>query len=227
MHRAFRAKSRNLKQTEMNKINAPYINSLETLSDEALHQVLAGLESHSVCCVNWQEFPYKPFVTFKIAHSDKAVAILFEVSEDHIKAVAMEDNGPVWEDSCVEFFALWPDGKHYTNFEMNCIGTMLAAKRTSRHDPEPFSPEQFASIRRITSLPHEDIDSKGAGQSWWAMEVIPFEAFGYNSKPGSFRANLYKCGDKCDQAHFLSWSPIGLPNPDFHCPEFFGHIVLA
>ena len=74
----------------MNKINAPYISSLETLSDEALHQVLAGLESHSVCCVNWQEFPYKPFVTFKIAHSDKAVAILFEVSEDHLKAVAME-----------------------------------------------------------------------------------------------------------------------------------------
>ena len=65
----------------MNKINAPYISSLETLSDEALYQALACLESNSIDCVNWKEFPYKPSVTFRIAHSDKAVAILFEVSE--------------------------------------------------------------------------------------------------------------------------------------------------
>jgi hypothetical protein len=39
--------------------------------------------------------------------------------------------------------------------------------------------------------------------------------------------NLYKCGDKCDTPHFLSWSPIGLPQPDFHCPDFFGEIVLG
>ena len=151
---------------------------------------------------------------------------MFEVNEDHVRAVAMEDNGPVWEDSCVEFFVQAPDGKHYTNFEMNCAGTMLAALRTSRHDPEKFSDEQFAAIRRITSLPHEPVDSRSEGQSWWAIEVIPFEAFGYSSKPSSLRANLYKCGDKCDQPHFLSWSPIGLPQPDFHCPDFFGTIEL-
>jgi hypothetical protein len=58
------------------------------------------------------------------------------------------------------------------------------------------------------------------------MEVIPFESFGYLEKPESLRANIYKCGDKCDQPHFLSWSPIGLPNPDFHCPEWFGEIEL-
>lgn len=211
----------------MNRIKAQYIGGLEALSDEALHEVLSGLESHAIGNVNWQEFPYKPTVNFRMACSDKAVAILFEVKEDHVKAVAMEDNGPVWEDSCVEFFAQWPDGKHYTNFEMNCVGTLLAAKRTSRHDPAPFTPEQMSTIRRITSLPHETIDSKGAGQSWWAIEVIPFEAFGYSSKPESFRANLYKCGDKCDQVHFLSWSPIGLPSPDFHCPAFFGEIILG
>ena len=211
----------------MNRIKAQYIGRLEALSDEALHEVLSGLESHTIDNVNWQEFPYKPTVNFRMACSDKAVAILFEVKEDHVKAVAMDDNGPVWEDSCVEFFAQWPDGKHYTNFEMNCVGTLLAAKRTSRHDPAPFTPEQMATIRRITSLPHETIDSKGAGQSWWAIEVVPYEAFGYDVKPESIRANLYKCGDKCDQVHFLSWSPIGLPSPDFHCPDFFGEIILG
>ena len=132
----------------MNRIKAQYIAGVKSLSDEALLQAL------------------------------KAIAILFEVCEDHVRAEAMENNGPVWEDSCVEFFVQAPDGKHYTNFEMNCAGTMLAALRTSRHDPVKFNNEQFAPIRRITSLPHELIDSRAEGQSWWAMEVIPFESFG-------------------------------------------------
>lgn len=211
----------------MNTLKAQYIAEVETLSNEALHEALSSLESNEIGCVNWAEFTYKPAASFRMAYSDKAIAILFEVSEDHVRAAAMENNGPVWQDSCVEFFVMGPDGEHYTNFEMNCAGTMLAARRTSRHDPAQFTPEQFAKVRRITSLPHEPMDSRAEGQSWWAMEVIPFESFGYSEKPASLRANLYKCGDKCDQPHFLSWSPIGLPNPDFHCPKFFGEIRLA
>ena len=210
----------------MNKIKAQYIAGVEALTDEALLQALSALEKHEIGCVNWAEYPYKPSVHFSMAHSDKAVAVMFEVSEDHVRAVAMENNGPVWEDSCVEFFVQAPDGKHYTNFEMNCAGTMLAALRTSRHDPEKFTQEQFAPIRRITSLPHEQVDSRAEGQSWWAIEVIPFEAFGYSERPEALRANIYKCGDKCDQPHFLSWSPIDLPTPNFHCPDYFGDIEL-
>ena len=211
----------------MNKIHSKYIPGIESLSDQTLHQTLASLESNGISNINWNEYPYAPSVSFRMAHSDIAIAILFEVTEDHVKAVAMEDNGPVWQDSCVEFFVMGADGKHYTKFEMNCIGTLLAARRTSRHDPAHFTPEQFAPVRRITSLPHEPVDLKASGQSWWAIEVIPFETFGHCEKPDSLRANIYKCGDNCDQPHYLSWSPIGLPNPDFHCPEFFGEIILT
>ena len=210
----------------MSSIKIQHICGLEEMSDTDLRSTLQDLQANPISNVNWAEYPYAPEVSFKMAYSDKAVAILFEVKEDHVRAEAMENNGPVWQDSCVEFFVMGPDGEHYTNFEMNCAGTMLAARRTSRHDPAPFAPEQFAQIRRITSLPHEQIDSKSHGQSWWAMEVIPFEAFGYSEKPSSLRANLYKCGDKCEQPHFLSWSPIDLPSPDFHCPKFFGTIEL-
>jgi hypothetical protein len=177
--------------------------------------------------VNWSEFPYAPSVNFRLAYSDKAIAILFEVSEAHVRAAAMESNGPVWEDSCVEFFIMTPDGKHYVNVEMNCIGTILAARRTSRHDAVHFPEDRLSAIRHFTSLPHEPIDSRKEGQSWWGVEVIPFESLGYEQKPESLRVNLYKCGDKCDTPHFLSWSPIGLPQPDFHCPDFFGEIVLG
>ena len=161
-----------------------------------------------------------------MAYSDKALAILFEVTEDHVRAQAMNNNGPVWEDSCVEFFVKNQSGTHYTNFEMNCAGTMLAASRTSRHDAVHFDDGKMAQIRRITSLPHKIIDSRGTGQSWWGIEVIPFEIMGFEQKPQKLEANLYKCGDKCDQPHFLSWSPIDLPAPNFHCPEYFGEIEL-
>ena len=210
----------------MNTLKSSYIEGLETLSNEALLEALSAVESHAVANVNWAEYPHAPSVKAHIAHSDKAISVMFEVTEDHVKAVAMDDNGPVWQDSCVEFFILTSDGKHYVNFEMNCAGTMLAAKRTSRHDPASFGPEQFEQIRRFTSLPHEPIDSKGEGQSWWAVEVIPFSLLGYEQAPSKLRANLYKCGDECAQAHFLSWSPIGTPKPDFHCPEYFGIIEL-
>lgn len=33
--------------------------------------------------------------------------------------------------------------------------------------------------------------------------------------------NFYKCGDELPQPHFISWSPIGHPTPNFHLPAFF------
>ena len=42
----------------------------------------------------------------------------------------------------------------------------------------------------------------------------------------SFRAHFYKCGDKLQQPHFLSWNAIGNPKPNFHLPQFFGTIVF-
>ncbi|MBR3931598.1 MAG: hypothetical protein IKJ46_03350, partial [Tidjanibacter sp.] len=29
-----------------------------------------------------------------------------------------------------------------------------------------------------------------------------------------------------DPVHFVSWSPIGVEQPDFHRPEWFGELVL-
>ena len=210
----------------MNRTKIQHISGLESMEEQVLLETLKGLEPHHIANVNWQEYPYSPEVTFRMAYSDKALALLFEVTEDHVRAQAMNNNGPVWEDSCVEFFVKNQSGTHYTNFEMNCAGTMLAASRTSRHDAVHFDDGKMAQIRRITSLPHKIIDSRGTGQSWWGIEVIPFEIMGFEQKPQKLEANLYKCGDKCDQPHFLSWSPIGLPSPNFHCPEFFGTIEL-
>jgi hypothetical protein len=41
------------------------------------------------------------------------------------------------------------------------------------------------------------------------------------------RANAYKCGDSTVKPHYLAWNPIDLPKPAFHCPQFFGELILG
>lgn len=210
----------------MKTLSAKYLPGIENLSDGEIFNELHLIDRHEIDCVNWEEYPYTPEVGFHIAFSDKVIAILFEVTENHVKAVTLEDNGPVWEDSCVEFFIDNPTGEGYFNFEMNCIGAVLAAKRKSRTDAELFGPERMSLIRNFGSLKHEAIDCQNNDQSWWRIELIPFSIFGLDAAPASFKGNFYKCGDNCAHTHYLSWAPIDLPAPDFHRPEFFGKITL-
>ena len=51
----------------------------------------------------------------------------------------------------------------------------------------------------------------------WNLKLVP---------GGVLYANFYKCGDDTPQPHFISWSPIDLPKPDFHAPQFFGVLEL-
>ena len=196
---------------------------INTNSEEVVSE-LFKLPATKVDCVNWEEFPYKPTVTVRLGYSSSALAILFEVEENHVRAVTMEDCGPVWEDSCCEFFVAAPAGDGYFNFEMNCAGTLLAAKRQSQTEYEFLSESQMSEIQRLTSLPHAPIDSVGEGQKYWVVEVIPFSILGLDKAPKSIMANFYKCGDLCQKPHFLSMAPINLPSPNFHCPEFFQEV---
>ena len=207
-------------------IKSTYIPGIEGMNDsEALAAVSAG-PAYPLGCINWAEYPYAPEVSFYLAHSDKAFAVFFKVKESHVRAVSLEANGPVWEDSCVEIFLANPAGEGYFNFETNCIGTSLAAKRRSKTDADMFGEELMSQIRTVGSLPHEAIDSKGEDQQWSMLKIIPFSVLGLSEKPAMLKGNFYKCGDCCEQVHFLSWSPISLPSPNFHCPEFFEEITL-
>ena len=204
-----------------------YIAQIENLTNEQIREVMTTravalqLDSH-----NWSaQYPYAPKVTAFVAVSDNHIALVFNILEEHTKAVEMENNGRVWEDSCVEFFVANPVGEGYYNFEMNAIGTLLAAYRTSRENATHFSAEQIAEIRRFGLLDHAPIDVEGEN-SWWVAELIPFEAIGLTERPHSLRANLYKCGDNLHRPHFMSWSPIALDKPNFHCPDYFGELIF-
>lgn len=199
------------------EIDIPTVNGFEDLGK------FAKLEINSV---NWPEsYPYTPKATAYVGHTRDAILIHFDVTESNAKADCLETNGPVWEDSCVEFFVKRPESDLYFNFETNCIGAGLSARRHSRYDYEFLSPEKISRIIRRSSLPFERTDIKG-DSSWYLTLEVPFDIIECDGCPESLMANFYKCGEHTDQMHFVSWSPICTAEPDFHCPQFFGKINL-
>ena len=203
------------------------VDPLGALGEVELHEVLRGrVIPVAVDCVNWPEYSYMPRVIVRVAYTVNSLVLLFDVEEEHVRGVVMEEQGAVWEDSCVEFFVADPVGMGYYNFEVNCVRTGLAAHRLSRDVAEYFTDHQMRQWRRSSALKRELIDRHGDGLHWWMLEMIPFSLLGLEKVPERLQVNFYKCGDKCERPHFLSWSPIDLEKPDFHCPEFFGAIVF-
>ena len=181
---------------------------------------------HPIDVVNWNEYLYKPEVCFRIAHTGKEILLHYKVKEASVRAVAGKDNGRVWEDACVEFFVS-PDGDNsYYNFECNCIGNLLIQGGVVSGSRPMASSEVLAIVKRWSSLGNKPFEERIGECSWELTMVIPITAFfkhslsSFNGK--KMKGNFYKCGDKLQTPHFLSWSPINLERPMFHCPRFFG-----
>ena len=208
-------------------INIPFIDGVHNLAYPEMDQVMEMNASKDyISEVNWSSFPYKPSVSFRIARSATHLVIMYDVRGLDLRAVTLEDNGPVWEDSCCEFFVSDPSDGTYYNFELNCIGTLLASKRRSRNDADMFPEELLSRIIRHSTLKKEQIEEKGGIKSWGTAICIPFDVIGLNgdSLPESIKANFYKCADLAAHLHYLSWNRIDLPQPDFHRPDFFGEL---
>lgn len=185
-----------------------------------------------IACLNWPEWPYHPQAEVRMAHTGSHILLHYRVHEATVRSVAGRDNGPVWEDSCVEFF-LSPDPSDgiYYNFECNCTGRLLVGGGpvgTDRpHAPLPLLRE----VGRWASLGTQDFAERLAPYCWQVALLIPCSALfqhAVTSLDGlTMRANFYKCGDLTLMPHFLSWSPIDTPSPSFHQPGFFGRLHFA
>lgn len=185
----------------------------------------AGIGFAKIDTVNWTEYPYKPDVEFRAAHTGDALLLNYRCTEDAVRAAAQVDNGPVWEDSCVEFFVSF-DGKNYQNVECNCQGTILSACGPDRNERVAASPQLLKGVKRYASLA-DGLPLEGP-VSWEVSLIVPVETY-FQSGLKSFdgvhaTGNFYKCGDKLPTPHFLSWNAIEVPAPDFHRPEYFGEI---
>lgn len=188
-----------------------------------------SVASNAIDCVNWPEYPYKPRASFKIAHNGDEIFLQFRVVERGVRGTFEYDFGSEpWTDSCVEFF-MTPDlsKPDYFNVEMTCIGHGTFACGPDREHRHNFDDSVISRIRRHASLGSSRVVREGGRQCWSLTLTIPFDIYGLDGKTVSgkkLRANFYKCGDKMSVPHFVSWNPIGCPNPDFHRPEYFGEV---
>lgn len=184
-----------------------------------------------IACNNWPEmYPEQPETEVELTRTDERLCIRYSVHGRQLRAMATEDQQPVWEDSCVEFFCRQQGDTYYMNFETNCIGTMVASKRKGRAvDVVPLKSEEMAQIVRRSSLKREQIEEKDGVFDWWVEIEIPFTLLLGGRQPEfplTLEANFYKCADGTRYPHYLSWQPIDLPKPDFHCPQFFRNLVI-
>jgi hypothetical protein len=178
--------------------------------------------------VNWPDrFPAVPVARFRVGHDSNHLFVAFDAREEHFRAREQQDNGRVWEDSCVEFFIQPEAGGSYYNFECNATGTLLLGHGRDRHDREHAPREVLDSIAREVLATATRRDGK-ALYCWSLSLVIPFTALyrhRFSPRPGdAVRANFYKCGDKLPVPHFLSWNPVIADAPDFHLPACFGEL---
>ncbi|MBM3295316.1 MAG: diguanylate cyclase [Candidatus Aminicenantes bacterium] len=179
---------------------------------------------------------HRPYAQAKVAYDAEALNVIFRIEDRYIRAVARGYQGRVWEDSCVEFF--FTPGAHpgdgYFNLEMNCGGAAFFHHQTARgRDVVPVGEADFRRLEIAHSLP-AIVDPEIEGPLAWTLEYrLPVEILGKYApvvRPAAgvvWRANFYKCGDKTSRPHWLAWSPVNLPRPDFHRPEYFGELAFG
>lgn len=174
---------------------------------------------------------HSPDTQFKVAYDDKYVYVIFKVEDQYIRAVGKGYQSSVCWDSCVEFFFTPSEdiSKGYFNLETNCGGTMLMYHQiVGGQDIRPLANEELDQIQIAHSLP-EIIQEEITEPTTWTLEYkLPISILQKYSdliKPElgvKWKANFYKCGDKTSHPHWLTWSFVDKPKPDFHRPDFFG-----
>jgi len=215
----------------MKNLIIQYFEALNDIDIELAADILDdfGMQD-TIEILNWvKEFPYRPITQFNIARSIDSIFIKFSVRGSMLRAIYSNDQDPVNEDSCVEFFCMPIGAKKYTNFEFNCIGTCAASTRKSRtEEVVPFTIEEMNSIKRFPSIGRRAFNEMEGMFEWDLTVKIPFILIGIDSLnlPEKILGNFYKCADGTDSMHFVTWSPVKTDKPDFHCPEFFGELYF-
>ena len=172
-----------------------------------------------------------PKTQAKLLYDEDNLYIFFRVEDQYIQAIADKTHGRVWEDSCVEFF-FTPDAELeniYFNLEANCGGTMLFRYKNENNNTEKYvEAADCEKVEFCHSLPKIIAEEIVEPTTWTLSYKLPFDVIAKYSKmtkPKSgviWKANFYKCADKTSQPHWLTWSYVDNPTPNFHLPQHFG-----
>lgn len=177
---------------------------------------------------------HHPRVEAKMAYNSKALFAIFRVQDRFVRATTTANQGPVYQDSCVEFFFTPESEKRqrYFNFEVNCSGKALFHYQSQPRNGVAVSESSLDKIHVLSTLPSIVEPEYSSPLTWLIAWRMPFETLKEypNFTPpqaGSiWHANFYKCADKSSYPHWLTWVRIDNPKPDFHRPDCFGELIF-
>jgi len=190
-------------------------------------------ESIAILNNNGWKADFMPKSRVKLSYDESNLYVIFRVEDKYIKCNTTYYNGPVWEDSCVEFFFSSNPNKSpkYFNLEMNCGGTVLMAyQRIPGKDFSLIKVEDLLKMEIAHSLPELIKEEIQLPVTWTVEYRLPFHILkrytniATPEKGVVWKANFYKCAEKNSHPHWLSWTRINSPQPDFHLPQYFGSL---
>ncbi len=178
---------------------------------------------------------FTPNAQAKMMYDDNNLYVIFRVRDKYVRCRITEYNGPVYDEPAVEFF-FSPDPEfpgRYFNLEINCGGTPLMHYNDyDKKEKQLLDVEDIKKVEIAHSLPRI-VDPEIPVPVTWTIEYrIPLEmlekyATVVHPQPGiEWRANFYKIAEKGTNVHFLTWSEVDNPVPNFHLPQFFGTLVF-
>ena len=182
----------------------------------------------------WDETGYRPATEVKLCYTDNEIRVKFTSCEKEVRVETSEFNGPVWFDSCVEFFFLpQPEtDDRYLNFEINAKGVLLLQldnRPPERHYIRYVDPSYFNIKAEVTAENYKEYNNF---KPWTIEYKIPFEFIkdffkDFEVKSGTkIRGNFSKCGDETSIPHFGTWADIKTESPAFHVPQYFNDIIF-
>jgi len=179
----------------------------------------------------WVEPLFRPVTQAKMRYDNTHLYVIFHVQDRYVRCQVRDYNGPVYDDSCVEFFFSpntdLPD--KYFNLEVNCIGTpLMHYNRVPRQDITELEVNDIKNIEIASSLPKELIFPETSDPVTWTIEYkIPLrllEKYAKITRPEKgvvWKANFFKIASGIN-THYASWAALQNDKPDFHLPQFFG-----
>lgn len=176
---------------------------------------------------------FQPVVRAKMMYDKENLYLIYKVDDKQVRIQNTKFNSSVSTDACVEFFfspdVEWP--LRYFNLEINAGGTGLMAyhfegKRVNLKE------EDFKVVEIAHTLP-KYLEKEIAEPVTWYLEVkLPLEMirkYGIVTQPKkgiTWKANFYKTSSRSTNPHYITWSEVKNPKPQFHLPQYFGTIIF-
>ena len=174
---------------------------------------------------------FLPSTFVKLLYDDEHIYGIFLVKDKFVHCLIQETNGHVSGDSCVEFFFSPDEAKPllYFNLEINCGGVPLMQYVTVPRKEYVFlDEEQINKVEIAHSLPRK-VSTEIMDDTTWTIEFkLPlnvlkhYAPISHPQKGVKWKANFYKTASTTSNPHYLTWSFVDNPKPDFHLPQFFG-----